>query len=422
MFPEILFTGWFDFPEGSAGAQYVHGLGKALRAGGHTAGYVVDGSVGRDQDRVANGSYAFDGFPYYPLGNRNQSPRFQRIFPSIGGPLDLTLEWLKSQDLRGVKHIFTYSGSCGYLIKLHAFCRSRRIHLSNIVVEWYSLIQYNLWPARKRLQVLIDSELQRRVINRFIGNLVCISRYLQQHYSRRGCFSLLVPHLLDLSDAKWPRPTAPRDDTPGINLVYAGSGGRHDLVHNAILGLALLGDKGKSVKITLCGPSRDVVASFLGCDWRVLDRLRGQLNFRGLLPHREALAELARADFSILFRPEIRCTRAGFPTKLGESLACGTPILGNLTGDVGLYVTDQVEGILVPDCRPESFAQGLARTLSMPTAARHQMRARARHRAAVSMDFRNYGPVMHEFVDHLERHITVATLATKPNTTIPALL
>jgi glycosyltransferase involved in cell wall biosynthesis len=140
-----------------------------------------------------------------------------------------------------------------------------------------------------------------------------------------------------------------------------------------------------------------------------------------MLPHREALAEVAQAAFSILLRPEIRCTRAGFPTKLGESLACGTPILGNVTGDVGLYVTDGVEGIVVPDCRPESFAQGLARALSMPTAARHEMRARARHRAAVSMDFRYYGPAMDQFLNCLEKRVTLAKLATKPNTTIPAI-
>jgi hypothetical protein len=259
MLPEVLFTGWFAFPEGSAGAQYVHGLGKALRAGGHTAGYVVDGSVGRDQDRMVNGGYAFDGFPYYPLGIRNQPRRFHRLFPSMGGPLDLTLKWLKSQDLRGVKHLFTYSGSCGDLFKLRAFCRTRGITLTNIVVEWYSLSQYKPWPVRRRMQVLMDCELQRRVVNRLIGNLVCISRYLHQHYSRRGCFSLLVPHLLDLNDPKWPKPNAPSDDMPCVNLVFAGAGGRHDFVHNAILGLALLGDKSKAVKITICGPARELV-------------------------------------------------------------------------------------------------------------------------------------------------------------------
>src|SRR5512135_1344617 len=111
-FPEVLFVGWFDFPEGSAGAQYVHGLGKALRAGGHSVGYVVEGSVGRDQDRLEDGSYCFDGFVYYPLGLRSQPRLLQRLFVTIGRPLDSTLAWLESQDLRGVRHIFTYSGSC----------------------------------------------------------------------------------------------------------------------------------------------------------------------------------------------------------------------------------------------------------------------------------------------------------------------
>jgi glycosyltransferase involved in cell wall biosynthesis len=403
MLPEILFPGWFVFPEGTAGAQYVYGLGKALRAGGHSVGYVVDGSVGRDQDRVADGSYAFDGFPYYPLGIRKEPGRLRSLLASAGGPLELTLEWLRAQDLRRVRHIFTYSGSCAYLLKLRAFCRSRGLTLTNLVVEWYSPMQYALVPPRRRIQVLIDCELQRRVVNRLIANLVCISRYLHQHYSRLGCLSVIAPHLLDLDDAKWPKATEPRHDRPGLNLVSAGSGGKHDMVHNAIRGLALLADKGREVKFTICGPSRELVTRFLGPDRQILDRLRDQLDFRGALPHREALAEVARADFSILFRPEIRCTRAGLPTKLGESLACGTPILGNLTGDVGLYVTDGVEGILVPDCRPECFAQGLARALSMPTTARHAMRARARQRAAVSLDYRKYGPVMNEFLDRLRQ-------------------
>ena len=403
MLPEVLFTGWFAFPEASAGAQYVYGLGKALRAGGHSVGYVVDGSVGRDQDRVADGSYAFDGFPYYPLGIRNVPRKLQRILPSVGGPLELTLAWLKSQDLRGVRHIFTYSGSCAYLMKLRCLCASRGLTLTNLVVEWYSLMQYKSRLPRERVPILIDCELQRRVVNRLIGSLVCISTYLHQHYTQLGCLSVIVPHLLDVDDGKWPIAAEPRNGTPGLKLVYAGSGGMHDMVHNAIRGLALLADRGQEVKIAICGPSRELVARFLGRDRRILDRLHSQLDFRGMLPHREALAEVARADFSILCRPEIRGTRAGFPTKLAESLACGTPILGNLTGDVGLYVTDEVEGILVPDCRPESFALGLARALSMPATARHSMRARARQRAAVSLHFTNYGPVMHEFLNRLRR-------------------
>jgi glycosyltransferase involved in cell wall biosynthesis len=143
------------------------------------------------------------------------------------------------------------------------------------------------------------------------------------------------------------------------------------------------------------------VEKYLGPDPGLLERLSAQLRFLGVLPHRQALAEVAKADFSIMLRPNARFAQAGFPTKLGESLACGVPVLGNLTGDVGLFLRDGREGILVPDCSPAAFAQGLRRALSLSPQERQAMRQAARRRAERDFDYHNYAAPLDEYVRSL---------------------
>ena len=82
------------------------------------------------------------------------------------------------------------------------------------------------------------------------------------------------------------------------------------------------------------------------------------------------LARVAASDFTILLRPVSRFSLAGFPTKLAESMACGVPIIGNLTSNIGDYVHKGVEGVLVANETPEAFAEGLLRARALRTEAR----------------------------------------------------
>jgi glycosyltransferase involved in cell wall biosynthesis len=181
--------------------------------------------------------------------------------------------------------------------------------------------------------------------------------------------------------------------------VYAGDAGRKDLLANAIRGLSYLGERGKSVRMFIVGPSHDEFASSLGSDSELLNTCRDQVEFTGRLPHRVALQRVAECDFSIMLRPHQRFAEAGFPTKLVESLACGVPMIGNLTSDIGMYVRDGIEGIVLADCTPESFAQGLERALSLSPDQRQAMREAARRRAEGSFDYRNWVETIGQFMD-----------------------
>ncbi len=76
----------------------------------------------------------------------------------------------------------------------------------------------------------------------------------------------------------------------------------------------------------------------------------------------------------------------------------GVPVICNLTSDIGLYVHDGQEGLVVKDCSAEAFAEGLRRALSLSPDERNRMRSRARQRAETSFDYRNWAEPIGQFM------------------------
>jgi glycosyltransferase involved in cell wall biosynthesis len=75
------------------------------------------------------------------------------------------------------------------------------------------------------------------------------------------------------------------------------------------------------------------------------------------------------------------------------------PVICNLTSDIGMYVHDGQEGIVVKDCSPAAFADGVQRALSLSVDERMAMRRRARKCAEDNFDYRNWVKPMREFMD-----------------------
>ena len=71
------------------------------------------------------------------------------------------------------------------------------------------------------------------------------------------------------------------------------------------------------------------------------------LHFLGKLQNVKALSLIKNSDFSIFFRKKNLVTTAGFPTKLSESIACGTPVITNDSSDLKEYIENGKNGFLV---------------------------------------------------------------------------
>lgn len=380
---KIYYIGEFRFPDGEAASYRV--LGNALALHGTEYDVVV---VGRREAGAAftpdgniAGVYFFALLDYF-AHSKSIAARVARYL-SRGLRL---VRWLQANAKNDAAAIILAGGYSRYLLLLIPMTRLWNIPLIVDVVEWYEpehCVGGRFGPQR------LDVEATLRLLVPFAGNAIAISSFLEMHFNRHGVKTLRVPPLIDMQDPKW-NAKSPQMAGGKLRLSFVGNAGKKDFLVNAIRGLALLGDSAQHCEIIIVGPSPQEVRNNLGAEAGMLDGLGSSLRFTGRLPHIEALQQLMLADFSILLRPDARYAHAGFPTKLVESFAMGVPVICNLTSDIGLYVCDGHEGIVVSDCSAESFAAGVRRALAMSQDERAAMRRHARKRAESSFDYRNY--------------------------------
>lgn len=397
----IAYLGSFLFPDGDAAAARVLGIGKALRDQGHSVVFLgIEKSFRATGDRKVehDGSVStFSGFKYRspaPM-RRGSFAKMRRLSSILVGSSIIGRLGAEETDGGRIDAVIAYQPSSILILRLLNWCNERAIPLICDSVEWYDrkhMLGGRFGP------LALDSELRMRKTQHLADGVLVVSRYLEDYYSQDGQPTIRVPPLIDISDAVWSKGSN-SSPTLGLSLAFVGNAGQKDLLVNAIRGLALLGKDAHECRTIIVGPSQEEVRRNLGRDADLLGDLAGTLHFTGRLPHPEALRHLMQTDYSILLRPNARFAHAGFPTKLVESLAMGVPVICNLTSDIGLYVIDGQEGIIVKDSSPEAFADGMRRVLALSSDNRATMRRFARIRAEQSFDYRIWVDPLRKFLD-----------------------
>ncbi len=177
-----------------------------------------------------------------------------------------------------------------------------------------------------------------------------------------------------------------------LNITYAGSPeGRKDYLTVMIKAFRLLSNYERNhIDFTLFGIDTLTLTKL----WNItIDELNtlGCIHARGRVPRTEVLERLKNTDFTILIRSfTARYAKAGFPTKVVESLMSSTPVICNMTSDLGMYLKDGYDCIEVSDETPEAIVKALRRALALTPEQKDQMKKNARKTAEENFDYRLY--------------------------------
>jgi glycosyltransferase involved in cell wall biosynthesis len=391
----LIYVGDFRFPDGDAGGRRVYGIGLALREAGFDITYAGAEISGREKDLTADDEFAYNGFRYIPAGAPGEGSirRAWRLFyVHISGISAFSR--IKEAMTPATVGIIAYQAFTPTLLRLRRFCKQKGLFLVTDVVEWYD--RGHVGGGRFG-PFAIDSEIRMRYLHPKTDGIIAISRFLERYYAKSSRAVVRVPPLIDVDEESWRpivTPSAPED---AIKIAFIGNAGKKDLVSQAIRGLAMLGPDAQKIRLSIVGPSSEEVNSSLGSDAGMVDRLYPVINVLGRMPRSQALQVLAGSDFTFLVRRDARFSQAGFPTKLVESFAMGVPVITNITGDIGLYVRDGIEGIITADSSAAAFADGLRRALKMKAEERAQMRLAARRCAVDSFNYRRWISALDDF-------------------------
>ena len=368
----ILFVTECDYPEGSAPAVRFHMLMKALQERGHVCQMICMSKTMKSgiYDGVSFISFrdppatkVKTAFKYLCYSHRLKKHLKENHYDGI----------LCSQpNLLSVFNIIKRYGEKTGCVIVHN------------MMDWFSSENYS---SKFNVDYLIGNlYMEKWTIPPW--RVLAISFMLEDYFKNKGCICARIPSLMDFEKIPH-RPKRPGDK---IIIAYAGRPGTKDYIGCVVrAAMKLKPEQQKKMEFRFIGASRDSIFELAQLSDSEAAIASQFIKCISNLPRKDVLEELQNADFTILFRnADMRYAKAGFPTKAVESLATGTPILCNLSSDLGLYLKDMENAIIAKDYSEEEILRVLERAISLSPEERIRMSERAYTIGRNSLDYHVY--------------------------------
>lgn len=274
--------------------------------------------------------------------------------------------------INDVRAVIAYELPAISFLSLRKYCQRRGISIICEVSEWQKWENLGNLSGLARLVRVIDISVSMKYAYKKSDGIIVTSSYFKNHFNN-GAPVLVVPTLqyqkIDVTKGV--------DDQGFRRFVYAGQlGYRKDLLNDIIKAFYVLRD-------------RDFVFNILGLTYdeyverfpdeeqylKAINKDQERIIFHGKVPHKDVLNMVGNSDFALIIRESIRRNNVGFPTKFGESINCGTPVIVSDFSDV-VYYTEKYNVGIVTDIT--SIENGIRKALEMDSKELSSMRERCK--------------------------------------------
>lgn len=286
------------------------------------------------------------------------------------------------------------------LYRLKQFCKDYGIFLIADNMEWY---EKSTLPFPQNIVKDVDTFLRMKKFYPKLKNKICISRYLYNYYSNMTpqFNTALIPVTVDVEEEKW-KSLPIYKPSEYIKIVYAGNPGdycikeRLDWLIQAVCEINMSGYK---CKLTVIGVEQKKFE--LQYPSLVNHLEYHNIVYLGKRTHRECLEIISNSDFFTIIREDRLVTKAGFPTKLSEGLACGTPVITTPSSNIIEYVIDGENGFITESFDYDSLKQVLLRAVATSRSDLEDMRKKCKENN--DLDYRNFNETLIKFFNKLEQ-------------------
>lgn len=257
--------------------------------------------------------------------------------------------WLDGLD-RLPDLVLVYGVDPRYLVRSQRWCLRHRVSLVVDVVDWYAAADLaGLGP--KVFSQINDRWVMQSVLRRCDGAIV-VSHLLERHCAALNVPTLRIPAAV--SGLHTIRHTGAR----GFTMTYAGAPGAREA--GVLINLRRLAREGElerlGIELQIIGLS--------ACAESDLDN-EHRVSYLGRLPREAALRHVVESSFTVLQRPaNRRFAKAGFPSKVAESLLLGVPVIANLSGDLAEFLIDHRNAIVLSGDDYDALRDGVARAVT----------------------------------------------------------
>lgn len=258
------------------------------------------------------------------------------------------------------------------------------------IADWYD---WHHVPRTSTPQWALNEMAVRRAGSRAQG-CITVSEYLGGYFADRGAATVVVPAVFERSPLTEPAWVA----DSRCHLAYVGEVASKDrlAVRHLIQVAAQVDPRGEHIKVHVVGGNLDAVRSVMPRRASIPESVM----IHGRVPRQQALDILASCNFSVVQRePGPRYAKAGFPSKVAESLLVGTPVLANLSSDLAQHLTDGENAIVLAGDGLADMRAGVVRArYEGVSSSREQIAAQARERYLAASVAPRLAPFMQSLV------------------------
>lgn len=266
--------------------------------------------------------------------------------------------------------------------------RNGNIPIIHDSTEWYSPCEFKFGKIDKAY--ILKNRTNRKVI-RLPIKVIAISSYLEKHFISKGLETIRVPVIMDVMNSP-----ISINDSDLINLIYAGSPATKDYLKEIVEAIVQLEpDKQERIRFHVLGVDEKQLL-----DLSDMSYLPQCIKVYGRVPREKVIELMLKMDFSLLLRPsDERYTKAGFPTKSVEAMSHGVAMICNISSDLGLYLENGKNSVVVSECSTEAFKNALLSVLTLKREDINVIKNNARKLAEMQFDYRSYS----SYIDRLIR-------------------
>ena len=227
------------------------------------------------------------------------------------------------------------------------YCSKRKYNI------FYECTEVPLYGKAGSLAQRLKEKIKITLAKRATGMLV-ISKALQDYFSKKGIKDICVVNMFVDGDRF---KVIPVEGTSGKYIAYCGTISSHkDGVDDLIKAFSIFSRQHEDYHLMLIGRFenkeseaylKQLVSNF---------GLTAKVDFVGMVPSSKMPALLCGARMLALARPDNEQAKYGFPTKLGEYLATGKPVVVTDVGEIGLFLKDLYHCRLAQPDNPSDFA------------------------------------------------------------------
>lgn len=311
---KVLYIGGFELPDKNAAAQRVIGIAKSLREAGHEVRFV---NALKEYAREPHDTeyFGFSTFEYKREGDKDYL---------FGAHKAISIIQKEKPNA-----VIAYNYPAVALNRIRKYCQANNIKCIADVTEWPKPVGGSIVY---RIIKELDTAYRMRYVQKHVDSVVAISRFLYDYY-REKVPTVLIPPTVDISDDKWN--VGVEKKTEVTSFAYAGSPSalkeKLDVIVRAIIE---------------CGKTERIVFNVVGITknqfvqmYSWAGDLPKEIVFWGRIPHTDVIRIVRESSWSIILRDNNIVVKAGFPTKLVESISCGTPVIVNRFSNVTDYLT-----------------------------------------------------------------------------------